>query len=60
MLNDESYYIIEGAIEAPEGIQVDMIIDRVLWRPGQIVNDSILDREQAFLSNYAHQWPNEI
>ena len=45
MLDDESYHIIKGAVEAPEGIQVNMIIDGVLWRPGQIVNDSILDRE---------------
>ena len=45
VLDDESFHIIEGTIEASEGIKVNMIIDGVLWRPRQIMYDPILDRE---------------
>ena len=55
MLDDESYHIMEGTIEAFEGIRFNMIVDRVLWRTGQIMYDPILDREQVFLGDYAHQ-----
>ena len=45
MLDDDSYHIVEGTIEASEGIRVNMVIDGVLWRPGQVMYDPILNRE---------------
>ena len=45
MHDDKSYYIVEGTIDESGGIRVNMIIDRVLWRPGQVMYDSILNRE---------------
>ena len=43
VLDDESYSIIKGAIEASEGIRVNMTVDAVLWRPEQIMYDPIPD-----------------
>ena len=45
MLDDESHCTIKGAIEASGGTWIDMIINGVLWRPGQIMYDPIFDRE---------------
>ena len=54
MLDDEGYCIVKGTTEASEGIRVNMIIDGVLWRPGEVMYDPILNREQACLGDYAH------
>ena len=46
--------------EALKGFWVNMVIDRVLWRPRKVMYDMILHREWAFLSNNAHWQPDKV
>ena len=49
VLDDESYQIVEGTIEASEGIRVNMIIHGVLWRPGKSCMTLYLTGNECFL-----------